>query len=276
MSDGGANEREHTKDADAQDPLSDANSHPPSPPKKKKKKKHTADKEAEIVVPAPAVCGEGDKSKVLTASINQDCSAKPKKKRKGPLVVEGAPSEDVEESAVLVGEIPSAVNGTGSCPVTAENRGKHKAVVRDDGSTAEESTAAGEVFVPSGREEVEVDNQSGPSSGIMVAEDMAEKQAHESQKTGEVSEHKHKKKKKARSKEVVIDLVGSSGPSEGCGGMGPVRVAEEEVAGSHSEKRKSKKRHKKEVASDHDHEEASHESKAKRKKTKVAAPQDSP
>ena len=118
-----------------------------------------------------------------------------------------------------------------------------------------------------------MDDQSGSSSGVIATEDIAEHQAHESQKTeGESSERRHKKKKKTKSKEVIIDLVDSSGPSEGGGGVEPVGGAEEGVAGGHSEKRKSKKRHKAGVASDscHDSEEAMHESKAKRKKMKTA------
>ena len=268
-----ADKREPNKDSDAPDPLSDADFDPSPPKKKKKKKKHVVEKEADVVRPAPAVCGDEEESMALATSIDQECSAKSKKKRERPIVIEEPPLKEVEEGSVVVGEMPSAVNDKDGSLMTAKKRKKHRAAVGESESTMEEPTAASLVLVPSNRKEVEVGYQSLSSAVVMTTEGMEEVQAHKSPEAGgETSEQKHKKKKKTKSKEAIvecIDLTAEDGGMEAVGGEG-----EDEVPDSHTKKRKSKKHHKKEDNSSgcHDNEEASHESKAKRKKTKMAAP----
>ena len=217
-----------------------------------------------------AVADKGECPKdgdVLDTLFDADLDPPKKKKKrhtadKDSNIIEFSPTVcgEGEESRTLT----TSVDQKASAKSKEKREGVASEVVEEDALVGGESSS------------VAKGNDSCPDSSkcAMVTEDMV---TQEHQKTvEEVAEGKHKKKKH-RPKVVIIDLVDSTDHSTGEGGMEAVGAVEMEQPGSHTKKRKSKKRHKKEDISNgcHDNEEVSHESKAKRKKAKMSAARDS-
>ena len=237
---------EHTQDGDVPDHLSDPN---PSRKKKKKKTKESEPQGLDASV-SVAVDDKGECPKdggVLDPLFDTDLDPPKKKKKrhsadKDTDIIEFSPAVcgEGDENRTLITSVDQKASATSK----EKREGAASEVVEEDALVGGESPSVAK----------STGNCSDLSECVMVTDDMAN-----------------------RSKEVFIDLVDSTDHSAGEGGMEVVGAVEMEERGSHTKKRKSKKRHKKEDISNgcHDDEEVSHELKAKRKKPKMAAARDS-